>query len=183
MPLPAPVERDHIHTRTIVCQGYRRNDGLWDIEAQLEDVRTYGVDSDYRGRIEAGEPVHRLALRITLDIEFVIHDVVAVSDYVPAATCTTVTDGMKKLIGLRIASGWMKQVRERVGGVLGCTHLIELLGPIGTTAYQTMHVAVEEHNRSKPEPAKPRVIDSCVTWAADGEQVKKRWPQYYRTKN
>ncbi len=183
MPLPAPVQRDHIHTRTIHCQGFRRHDGLWDIEATLQDVRTYGVDSEYRGRIEAGEPVHGMALRVTLDVEFMIHDVVAVSDYVPAAACTSVTDGMKQLIGLRIASGWMKAVRERVGGVQGCTHLIELLGPIGTTAYQTMFREVEQHNRSKPVPAKPRVIDSCVTWAADGEKVKKRWPQYYRPKD
>lgn len=178
MPLPEPVAREHIHTRTIVCNGYRRHDGLWDIEATLEDVRTYGVDSEYRGRIEAGEPVHGMSLRVTLDIEFVIHDLVAASDFVPAAACTTVTDGMRKLIGLRIGSGWMKQVRERVGGVLGCTHLIEMLGPIGTTAYQTMYREVEEHNRNKPNRPKPRVIDSCVTWAADGEKVRKRWPEF-----
>ncbi|MCF7981051.1 MAG: DUF2889 domain-containing protein [Pseudomonadales bacterium] len=182
MPLPDSVEREHIHTRTIVCQGFRRRDGLWDIEANLQDIRTYGVDNEYRHRIEAGEPVHSMYLRVTLDIEFVIHDVVAVSDYVPAAACTSVPDGMKKLIGMRIESGWMKKVQERVGGVRGCTHLIELLRPIATTAYQTMYREVEEHNMNKSEKVKPRVINSCVTWASNGEKVKKRWPEFYTEK-
>lgn len=182
MPLPAPTEREHIHTRTIVCKGFRRADGLWDIEATLEDVRTYGVDNEYRGRIEAGDPVHGMGLRVTIDLDFLIHDVAAVSDFVPAAPCRSITDDMKKLIGLHIRSGWMSQVRKRVGGVLGCTHLTELLGPIGTTAYQTMYREVEEHNRSKPEPVKPRVIDSCVTWAANGDKVKKYWPEHHVAK-
>ena len=185
MPLPEPVAREPLHKRTIICQGFRRSDGLWDVEASLQDVRSFptaGVDNEFRSRIEAGEPVHGMSLRVTLDLEFLIHDIVASSDYVPAASCQTVVAGMKKLIGLQIASGWMKQVRERVGGVLGCTHLIELLGPIGTTAYQTMYREVEEHNQSKPGGLKPRVIDSCVTWAAHGDAVKKRWPEFYLEK-
>ncbi|GAB4350847.1 MAG: DUF2889 domain-containing protein [Gammaproteobacteria bacterium] len=179
MPQPGAVERELIHTRQILCQGFKRRDGLWDIEAELTDVRTYGVDNEYRGRIEAGEPVHRMRLRVTLDIEFTIHDVEAESESVPAAACKTVTTGMKRLIGLKIRKGWMKQVHERVGGTRGCTHLIELLGPIGTTAYQTMYREVEEHARTLPERRKPRVIDSCVTWASGGEKVKRYWPEYY----
>lgn len=183
MPLSDPVEREHIHTRTIICEGFRRSDGLWDVEAALQDVRTYGSDNEFRGgRIEAGEPVHGMSLRVTLDIEFVIHDLEAVSDFVPGAACTTVADRMRELIGLQIRSGWMKEVMERVGGIKGCTHLIGLLGPIGNTAYQTMYREVEAHNQSKPVVVKPRVIDSCVAWASDGEKVKRKWPAYYKNK-
>ena len=39
MPLPPPAPRDLKHTRTIVCQGYEREDGLWDIEARLTDTK------------------------------------------------------------------------------------------------------------------------------------------------
>ncbi len=179
MPLPAPVEREHVHTRHITCQGFKRPDDLWDIEAELKDIRTYGVDNEYRGRIEAGEPVHNMRIRVTLDIEFTIHDIVAESEFVPAAVCKTVADGMKNLVGLQIKKGWMKQVHERVGGASGCTHLIELLGPIGTTAYQTMYREVEEHGKKIPNRPKPRVIDTCVAWASDGEKVKRRWPEFY----
>ena len=33
MPLSANVERELVHTRTIESWGYRRSDGLWDVEA------------------------------------------------------------------------------------------------------------------------------------------------------
>ena len=42
-----------------------------------------------------------------------------------------------RLTGINIGSGWMKEVMKRIGGVLGCTHLVELLRPVATPAYQT----------------------------------------------
>jgi hypothetical protein len=45
MPLPSPaVPRTHIHTRRIACEAYEREDGLWDVEANMTDVKTYDVD-------------------------------------------------------------------------------------------------------------------------------------------
>ena len=38
MPLPSPAPRTHIHARTVRLDGYRRADGLWDIEGHLTDV-------------------------------------------------------------------------------------------------------------------------------------------------
>ena len=37
--LPPSVGREHIHTRRVVSQGYLRADGLWDIEAGIEDTK------------------------------------------------------------------------------------------------------------------------------------------------
>ncbi|MBT8434953.1 MAG: DUF2889 domain-containing protein, partial [Gammaproteobacteria bacterium] len=34
MPLTKPVKRKLAHTRVVTCQGYRREDGLWDIEGR-----------------------------------------------------------------------------------------------------------------------------------------------------
>ncbi|MEY3991305.1 MAG: hypothetical protein RIS04_68, partial [Pseudomonadota bacterium] len=39
MSLPAPAPRRLSHTRTVVFRGYDREDGLWDIEATLTDVK------------------------------------------------------------------------------------------------------------------------------------------------
>ena len=39
MPLSPAAPREHIHTRTVTCRGYRRKDGLWDIEGHLVDVK------------------------------------------------------------------------------------------------------------------------------------------------
>ena len=40
MPLPRPVPRKLSHNRVIDCRGYERDDGLWDIEGHLTDVKT-----------------------------------------------------------------------------------------------------------------------------------------------
>ena len=54
MPLSTPTEREHLHSRQIGLMGYRRNDGLWDIEGHLTDVKTYGFKNEFRGEIAAG---------------------------------------------------------------------------------------------------------------------------------
>ena len=41
MPLTTPAGRRLMHTRSIECRGYEREDGLWDIEAHLVDTKTY----------------------------------------------------------------------------------------------------------------------------------------------
>ncbi len=35
-PLPAASQRQKMHTRTIVIEGYRCSDGLWDIEGEIK---------------------------------------------------------------------------------------------------------------------------------------------------
>ena len=41
----------------------------------------------------------------------------------------------------------MNQVKERYGGAKGCTHLLEMLYPVGTTAYQTVFAFREQKLR------------------------------------
>ena len=67
MPLSPPEERELLHARDIVLRGYRRADGLYDIEAQLIDTKTYGSANHDRGYIHAGEPIHGMWLRLTVD--------------------------------------------------------------------------------------------------------------------
>jgi len=43
------VRRRHMHTRTIECNGYLRDDGLWEVEARLRDVKPFSQNaSRYR---------------------------------------------------------------------------------------------------------------------------------------
>src|SRR3990170_1182916 len=42
MPLPiTEVERELTHTRRVRYEGYKRADGLWDIEAHLTDIKNH----------------------------------------------------------------------------------------------------------------------------------------------
>ena len=87
MPLSQPQERELLHSRDIVLRGYHRADGLYDIEAQLTDTKSYGSASHDRGYIEAGEPIHGMWLRLTVDEERRIVACEAASDYTPYTVC------------------------------------------------------------------------------------------------
>src|SRR5262249_58836634 len=115
-------------------------------------------------------------------------------DKAPYRICGDVAPDFKKLIGLRIGAGFHRDVRARLGGVHGCTHIVELLGPVATTAFQTVSSGkARELNRAhraqlghkiKPEAGsksrrKPYVIDTCYAWASDGPVVKRWAPAYY----
>jgi Protein of unknown function (DUF2889) len=188
MPLSSAAPREQIHTRSIECRGYRRADGLWDIDAHLTDTKTYAFDNHFRGELPAGAPVHDMWLRLTVDDRLVIHAVEAVTEAGPYSACPTVAPNFQRLVGLRIYPGFHKQVRDRLGGVEGCTHLVDLLGPLATTAYQTVfpwrareHEARLERDGKPPErpTRRPKLVDSCRAFASDGEVVKRYWPDFY----
>jgi hypothetical protein len=83
---------------------------------------------------------------------------------------------------LRIGKGWRKQVQERLGGVRGCTHLVELaLGAMATAAIQTI---VPLRAKEKPaEDGRAGFLDTCHALAADSPVVAAHWPQLYTGKN
>ena len=68
-----PVGRQLIHDRRVTCQGFLRDDGLWDIEGRLVDVKSYAFPNrDRGGEIPAGQPIHEMLIRLTLDDQYVI---------------------------------------------------------------------------------------------------------------
>ena len=73
MPLSQPAARERLHTRAIEINGYRRTDGLYDIEAHLTDCKSFGQTNYDRGYIEAGDPIHDMWLRLTVDEKMHIH--------------------------------------------------------------------------------------------------------------
>ena len=91
-------------------------------------------------------------------------------------------------------NGSASGIARKEHGTHGCTHLVELLGPVATTAFQTAgsrraNELQAAHRLKIGKPAQPRdpskplrkpyVLDSCHAWASDGE-VAKRWvPQFY----
>ena len=87
MPLPEPAPREHLHTRQIECRGYRRDDGLWDIEGTLVDTKTYGFFSHARGNVEPGQPVHKMSIRLTINDDLVIYEAVGCMDHTPYHIC------------------------------------------------------------------------------------------------
>ncbi len=168
-----------LHVRNIDCRGYERSDGLWDIEATLTDTKHQAMESHERGIIPPGEPIHRMSLCVTLDLDLVIRDIQVDMDYTPFRLCKSASDKMERLVGLRIGSGWMRIAKERIGRQNSCTHVMELLGPISTTAYQTMHWAIEEREKNRGIRSEPAILDQCISLSRNTDVVKAMWPEFY----
>jgi hypothetical protein len=206
MPLPTPAPREHLHTRTVTCQGFLRQDGLWDIEGRIVDVKTYPFENEWRGRVETGTPVHEMWIRLTIDDRMEIKQVAAATDHSPFQICPDILPNFQSLVGVKIGHGFTREVRARLGGPRGCTHIVEMLQQVATVAFQT---TVSERARSlrkqqkaaapKPAPAeatadpaqadgatapdKPRrppiVVDTCHAWKSDGPLVQRYLPDFF----
>jgi hypothetical protein len=184
MTLPAPAAREAIHRRTIECRGFRRADGLWDIEGRMVDTKDYGFDSRYRGRLEPGMPVHDMWMRLTLDERLAIHDIALSSDAHPFPNCAEIEPAYRSLVGTTLAPGWTKLVRDRLGGVAGCTHLTRLAQELAVVALQTI-MPLKSRDDAVTEGAtrKPAHLDGCHALATDGPIVREIAPRWYRGKS
>ena len=178
MPLSEPVARKHLHTRAIECRGYEREDGLFDIEGHMVDVKTYPFQNRYRGEVQPGEPVHDMWIRLTMDQQLLIHDAEASTDFSPYKLCPDITSQYKKLIGVRIGAGWRRKIKELFGGIQGCTHLSELLGPLATAAFQTI-MTRSRTQAGQARLRRPAILDTCHAYASHSEVVKIHWPEFY----
>jgi hypothetical protein len=187
MPLSSPAPREPIHTRRIECRGYRRGDGLWDVEGHMTDVKSYAFVNPEQVKVKAGEPVHDMWLRLTLDDSLTIQAVEAVTDSSPFRICPDITPNFQRLVGLRLNAGYRRRAGELVGGAQGCTHLVELLGPMATTAFQTIAPILHRERAERDKAAgktgtsgeRPSLLDTCHAFASDGPVVKRRWPAFY----
>lgn len=184
MPLPEPVDREHLHTRAITYRGYERGDGLWDIEAHMTDTKTYEFTNDWRGKVEVGEPLHEMLIRVTIDDKFIVQDVEAATENSPFEMCPDIAPNYKALVGLTMGPGWRKAIRQQVGGKEGCTHITELLFPMATVAFQTIWPRRRQKLRKMEQQSgaskkRPMVIDTCHAWSSDSPVVKKYSPDFY----
>ena len=183
MPLSTPKARKKIHTRGIELNGYHREDDLWDIEVHMTDIKTYDIENRWRTGIAAGEPIHEMWVRLTVDITFLVKDVEAVTDNSPFQMCPNITDAYKELIGIRIGKGWRRAINEKVRGRLGCTHITELLQPLATVSFQTLMGNIQNSAVNTEENRKhitPMVLNSCHAWADDSDVVKMHMPDFYK---
>jgi hypothetical protein len=159
--------------------GFERDDGLFEIEGRVTDLKSMPFVIPEGPTVEPGKPIHDMWIRLVIDDEYIVHDVLAVSDATPYRMCPAAAANLKRINGVRIASGWSREVKARLGGAQCCTHLREMLIPLGSAAFQTLVVA----RRRKPVPldktGKPRSIDSCFAYASDGDVVARRWPEHY----
>ena len=173
--LEPDVAREPLHRRTIEIHGYKRADGLYDIEGHLLDTKF----NDFKlaaGVRTAGEAIHSMWLRITVDRTLTIVDAKADMDAMPYENyCNQIVPAYRALIGLAIRPGYTQRVKELFGGVRGCTHITELAGALATAAFQTM-----AGQRIQSPEDKPFQLDGCHALDTTKPAVARHYPKWYR---
>lgn len=194
--LPEPALRDALHTRRFDFRGYRRADGLFDIEGRMVDTKDYAFPNDWRGEVLPGDPVHDMRIRLTLDDHFMVRDIAVVTAASPFAICGDITPAFDTLKGATIAKGWSRTLRNSFTGAHGCTHHVEMLRAMGTVAFQTIYGYREKTRRDSGRDAglterdgppaeatpgkRPAFLDTCHALASDSPVVQSHWPQFYQ---
>ena len=177
------VKRQPIHQRQTVFDAYVREDGLFDIEARLTDVRTYDSMDVDRLPIPTGQPVHDITIQVTVDDQLKIHTITSNMRNIPTHECRQTQPVLQKLVGKVMGRGWRKAIAEAMGGVEGCTHMRELLANMATAAYQAVPIYRRFYEQG-PESGfdlnePPPHLNQCKTWKLDGEPVRRLYPQFY----
>lgn len=181
MPLPpSDIDREPLHTRTINVSSFAREDGQWDLEAELVDVKAYDFEKS-GGRIHAaGAPLHHMHLRITIDADYTITDAVAAYDAAPYEDhCMAITDDYKQLVGLNLLRKFRDAVRTRFARTAGCTHMTELSYVLPTVAVQTMANRRREQTQPDEGQKRPFQLEGCHALAVTGPVVKQLYPTWY----
>jgi len=178
MPLTQSAPREALHHRAISARGYKRNDGLFEVEAHLHDTKSF----DFKlvsGVREANTAIHEMWLRLTYDTTLTIIDAEAATDAAPyAGTCGTITPKYKLLIGMSMRPGFSEHVRHAFGGVAGCTHLTDLISIAATTAFQNLAGQLPSDATRQPYP-----LNRCHALALAGAVVATHYPQWHKPSN
>ena len=178
---PAAPSRQLKHRRSIDVQIYSRGDGLWEVEAELRDTKTR--DAPLAGGVRpAGEPIHDMLLRLVVDARFNVLEAGAQTRAMPyPGVCDDHGDTYGRLAGLNLLKGFRQEVRQRLGGVLGCTHMTELSQVLPTAVVQAFAGEVIDTRGDNPDSQQPFQIDRCHALRSDGPTVHTHYPRWYRT--
>jgi len=178
------VARRPMHLRRIEMRAYARDDGLWDVEAHLRDEKPFAYVDPGRGEQKAGDAVHDIRVRLTLDDNRVIRDVAVEMGSMPFGTCYEIRDSLRPLVGERVGPGW-RQVLKKIPRNATCSHVREVLVPMATVVTQGLSFGRDPDGKVAvaPDPTlatPPFFVDDCHSWRAEGPVVAHFYPQFSR---
>lgn len=176
LPLPPPQPRTPMHTRRVEYRGFRREDGLWDIEGELHDSKPHGFEIEGEGHWAPGQPVHHMLLRVSVDETMVIRDIAVAMDAYPHGPCPQAMAPLQRMVGEVIGRGWRQTIQRHLGGVQGCTHLRELLFNLATATFQTHTGTFSSREDGRP----PAHLGQCLAWDFNGPLVERIFPVFWR---
>ncbi len=183
MPLSPAKPRKHLHTRKVTYRGYLREDGLWDIEAEITDEKAYVMHMSDRGLMPPGDFIHGMGIRATVDDSMTIVAIESSMDYTPYGECQQGNAPMQAMVGAKMGPGWRQSIERALGNSRGCTHLREMLFNMATAAYQTIPGYQAKMRKDAGLPSSdsdkpPYHLGKCIGWDFDGPLVARKYPQF-----
>lgn len=172
-------ERRQLHLRRIHCEAFERPDGLIDLEGQLIDTKPQPLQLVHR-EVPAGEAIHQMRVRLTIDRERRIVDARVSSEHAPYPDCRGVEAAYRQLVGLRIEPGFTMAVKRLFRGTAGCTHMTELLPTLASTAFQVLWASGEFAEAEAVAAQRHSPLGGCHALRLDGEVVRIYFSEHAR---
>jgi hypothetical protein len=166
-------KENRIHQRVLDMSTCALDDEKVVVEGTLRDERFRPI-YELSGQKREEGVVHHMIIRLVVGgLPLRILDAEADMPHVPMPLCVTTRESVKKIIGLKIKSGFGEKVHKLIGGVEGCAHLTHLL----TVMVQEALHGYWTHKMRKPEPPPGSLeeieglsylLNSCSMWRKDG---------------
>ncbi|NIM43829.1 MAG: DUF2889 domain-containing protein [Hydrogenophaga sp.] len=173
-------ERRPLHLRRIHCEAFERPDGLIDLDGLLIDTKPVPLQLVNR-EVPAGEAIHQMRVRLTIDRERTIVDARASSDHTPYPDCREVESAYRQLVGLRIEPGFTMAVKRLFRGTAGCTHMTELLPTLASAAFQVLWADGNFGGADEAgNPARTTPLGGCHALRLDGAVVRTYFSEHAR---
>ncbi len=180
MPAVNPsVTRRPLHRRALDVQVFARDDGLFDVEANLTDTKSHDVPLAGVPR-KAGDPIHEMRLHLTVDATLTITAATSETRWMPyPAACGEHGNAYARLVGLNLMKGFRQGVHERLAATRGCTHLTELCQVLPTAVIQALAGFVIDTGEGDASGNPPFQLDRCHALRRDGATVAKFYPRWH----
>lgn len=178
--LPDDEDLDLLHTRSYEVRVYRLSREELLVRGAVSDMKPPGL---YVVGDDRSMEIHQmqLELRVALpDLE--IRQAGVVFETHPHSACPLIAKDYEKLVGLSIARGFNRRIRDLFGGERGCTHTNALLQAMAPAVIQaTWSVSIRDgresgrrvglHNSTDRERQIVANTNTCHVWHQGGEHV------------
>jgi hypothetical protein len=178
--LPDDSDLDLIHTRSYETRIYQLSEDELLVRGAVSDMKPPGLY--VVGDTESME-IHQmqLELRVALPALEILEAKVLFETH-PHTKCPLIAKHYEKLVGLSIARGFGRKIRDLFGGEQGCTHTNALLQAMAPAVVQSTWSASIRKGRKEEIPVgihhapdrERRIaanLNTCHVWSETGEHV------------
>ncbi|HVV08084.1 DUF2889 domain-containing protein [Amycolatopsis sp.] len=165
-----PAPEGVVHRRSIIMDSYPLDDEHFTVVGRLTDQIPWAEPHQQR--------IHDMTLRVTVHLpDLVITAADAGMSSFPHAECPLIAPAFARLAGISVRRGFSRELRQRLGGVSGCSHLGELARAIGPAVVRTASERIAFARQGKPaDPSGgpvPLPLGSCHIWGPEGAGPRK----------